>query len=76
MQEVQYRDKDGALQKAREFFGGQTQEEIFDKMRARFKEQESEVEVMAMKREKIGRNAPCPCGSGVKFKKCCISQVR
>jgi len=20
---------------------------------------------------KIGRNAPCPCGSGQKFKKCC-----
>jgi len=23
------------------------------------------------KTEKIGRNAPCPCGSGKKFKKCC-----
>ncbi|WP_317987730.1 SEC-C metal-binding domain-containing protein [Klebsiella variicola] len=22
------------------------------------------------KGEKIGRNTPCPCGSGVKFKKC------
>lgn len=22
---------------------------------------------------KIGRNAPCPCGSGKKYKKCCIS---
>ena len=21
---------------------------------------------------KIGRNEPCPCGSGKKFKKCCI----
>ena len=21
--------------------------------------------------QRIGRNAPCPCGSGVKFKKCC-----
>lgn len=21
--------------------------------------------------EKIGRNAPCPCGSGKKYKKCC-----
>ena len=20
---------------------------------------------------KIGRNAPCPCGSGIKFKNCC-----
>jgi len=22
--------------------------------------------------EKVGRNDPCPCGSGKKFKKCCI----
>jgi uncharacterized protein YecA (UPF0149 family) len=22
-------------------------------------------------RQKIGRNDPCPCGSGKKFKKCC-----
>lgn len=21
---------------------------------------------------KLGRNSPCPCGSGKKFKKCCI----
>lgn len=22
-------------------------------------------------KEKIGRNDPCPCGSGLKYKKCC-----
>jgi uncharacterized protein YecA (UPF0149 family) len=22
-------------------------------------------------RQKVGRNDPCPCGSGKKFKKCC-----
>lgn len=27
--------------------------------------------VMAVKSEKVGRNEPCPCGSGKKFKKCC-----
>jgi preprotein translocase subunit SecA len=21
--------------------------------------------------QKVGRNAPCPCGSGKKYKKCC-----
>lgn len=21
--------------------------------------------------EKVGRNEPCPCGSGIKYKKCC-----
>ncbi len=25
------------------------------------------------KRQKVGRNALCPCGSGKKFKKCCIN---
>lgn len=23
---------------------------------------------------KIGRNDPCPCGSGLKYKKCCLSK--
>ena len=23
---------------------------------------------------KIGRNKPCPCGSGVKYKKCCAKK--
>lgn len=23
--------------------------------------------------EKVGRNEPCPCGSGKKFKKCCLT---
>ena len=25
------------------------------------------------KKRKIGRNETCPCGSGLKFKKCCIN---
>jgi hypothetical protein len=24
--------------------------------------------------QKVGRNAPCPCGSGKKFKKCCLNE--
>jgi len=28
-----------------------------------------------VRRVKVGRNDPCPCGSGLKFKKCCISKV-
>ena len=27
-----------------------------------------------IKEYKIGRNATCPCGSGLKFKKCCINK--
>ena len=26
----------------------------------------------ATHRKKIGRNSPCPCGSGKKFKRCCL----
>jgi uncharacterized protein YecA (UPF0149 family) len=26
-------------------------------------------------RTKIGRNDPCPCGSGKKYKKCCLASV-
>ena len=29
---------------------------------------------MKTKSEKIGRNDPCPCGSGRKFKKCCLGK--
>lgn len=25
---------------------------------------------------KIGRNDPCPCGSGKKYKKCCLSKTQ
>jgi len=25
------------------------------------------------KSPKVGRNEPCPCGSGKKYKKCCLS---
>ncbi|MDG2285973.1 MAG: SEC-C metal-binding domain-containing protein [Alphaproteobacteria bacterium] len=28
--------------------------------------------VTIQNKQKVGRNDPCPCGSGKKFKKCCI----
>ena len=28
------------------------------------------------KKKKIGRNDPCPCGSGIKFKRCCMNKYR
>lgn len=30
------------------------------------------IEVIQISMKKVGRNDPCPCGSGEKFKKCCI----
>lgn len=26
--------------------------------------------------EKLGRNDPCPCGSGLRFKRCCLKRGR
>ncbi|MFC4809782.1 SEC-C metal-binding domain-containing protein [Paenibacillus sp. GCM10023250] len=27
-----------------------------------------------MNKSKVGRNDPCPCGSGIKYKKCCLEK--
>jgi hypothetical protein len=35
---------------------------------------EGEVTPLNKKTVKIGRNAPCPCGSGKKYKKCCLNK--
>lgn len=35
---------------------------------------EHEVKEIKPKMEKIGRNEPCPCGSGKKYKKCCMGK--
>ncbi len=33
--------------------------------------QENEIQTYFNKKSKVGRNEPCPCGSGKKYKKCC-----
>lgn len=37
---------------------------------------EPEMDVAKPKKVKIGRNEPCPCGSGKKYKKCCMGKER
>jgi len=32
------------------------------------------VQPYVRSRPKTGRNEPCPCGSGLKFKKCCLGK--
>lgn len=46
-------------------------EEIFseEELKALYKEQKESTTIR--KEKKIGRNDPCPCGSGKKYKKCC-----
>lgn len=33
-------------------------------------------EINQIKFKNVGRNDPCPCGSGKKFKQCCIDKIR
>ncbi len=55
-----------------EFFEADTEEKVIQKMDDRVKETGHKI----VTRQKIGRNAACPCGSGLKFKKCCIEKMR
>jgi len=57
----------------RELFTAENQELLKQKMDNRLKELPDE---RLVRRVKIGRNSPCPCGSGRKFKKCCITGLR
>lgn len=34
----------------------------------------SPVQVTVQRKHKVGRNDPCPCGSGKKYKKCCLGK--
>ena len=38
-----------------------------------YKEEEPIYNQIPTKTKKIGRNEPCPCGSGKKYKKCCLN---
>jgi hypothetical protein len=49
--------------------GGGRDEDDFEPL-----EDDYEEPPLSSKKQKIGRNDPCPCGSGRKFKKCCLKK--
>lgn len=59
---------------------GHTPEELFEEERKHLQplpknEREGSVgEQTVVKGKKVGRNDPCPCGSGKKYKKCCLGK--
>ena len=57
----------------KEFFADETRDGVNKQMDQRLGELKGETLV---RRIKVGRNHACPCGSGRKFKKCCINQLR
>ena len=70
MQETQLDGK-----KFQEFFQAPSDMELKAKMDARLGELQSKGHTLVRRVPKIGRNQKCPCGSGKKFKKCCIDKV-
>lgn len=46
-------------------------DKIFDEEKRLAIEKDYKKSKTIVKEEKIGRNDPCPCGSGKKYKKCC-----
>lgn len=63
-------DNEGVVEFAACYQGGQLHE------RSRFVREGGrwfylDGELLPPLEEKVGRNAPCPCGSGKKFKRCC-----
>ena len=75
MQETRWNDEKQA-KLLQEFFDGKNEQEIKDKMDKRLVTLENEGHTLIRRVPNIGRNHPCPCGSGKKFKKCCISKVK
>ena len=60
MEEEQRRQRERELEQAKQIGGGETTTAA-----------QAERKPIQRAEEKVGRNAPCPCGSGKKHKKCC-----
>jgi hypothetical protein len=73
MQEVEYTDQDGRLTQVRKFFTGKTAEDVKGQLvRAYNEAMENIPNVIRITQRQLGRNDPCPCGLGNKFKRCCL----
>jgi len=73
-------DIEEAVTKARERINSSNFKEAFDKvgitdddLRTILREVQEEKPEQVINEVRVGRNEPCPCGSGKKYKKCCGS---
>lgn len=57
--------------KAEWLYGMEEWSNIFDEEKRKEIKKDYNRSKIVVKGEKIGRNDPCPCGSGKKYKKCC-----
>ncbi|MGD0678464.1 MAG: SEC-C metal-binding domain-containing protein [Polyangiaceae bacterium] len=68
------------LLEAHELLGGFVGPDLRDRLDAWFAEwgatqRRADAAKAPVRQNKVGRNAPCPCGSGKKFKKCCLGST-
>ncbi|GAH69608.1 unnamed protein product [marine sediment metagenome] len=59
-----------------EFIGSFKESEIHDIDNVIFQNDFKESSLPLKKPKLVGRNEPCPCGSGIKYKKCCGKLVK
>lgn len=71
MQSISY--PDGRLEQS--FYVARNSKDAFAEMDKDLRRAEAEGGTLE-RRTKIGRNTTCPCGSGLKFKKCCIDRAK
>ena len=61
------------LQRRGRLAGGESHQLVIEVLREEYlRTSREEVEPLQRVASKIGRNDPCPCGSGRKYKKCCL----
>lgn len=60
------RDREDIVERLLDLYNESDQTEKLKKFNAMLNNKDK-----VLKKEKIGRNEPCPCGSGKKYKKCC-----
>lgn len=73
MQEIREAESGALL--ARDFYTGRHDRDIYAAMDKRAARVARGGQGVTIYRTKIGRNATCPCGSGQKFKRCCLAKA-
>jgi uncharacterized protein YecA (UPF0149 family) len=80
MQDLRWKDQNGELKKLVEMFNVPDGEDAAQTLARRHREAMEMIakqngELVSIKQAPIGRNDPCPCGSGMKFKRCCEKKL-
>lgn len=80
MQDIRREMADGSIEFLQKFYDGsaisQQSVEKFNQVMNDAMDKDLEDGDVVLRRIKIGRNDQCPCGSGKKFKKCCIFKAK